>query len=177
MDVFSEEQLVVRCRAGERDAYAELVTHYARQVFAVCLGVVGNAADAEDLAQEALVKGFEAVRRLRKGESFGPWIRRIARNLSVDFVRRQHVGREALDARIRDHESPRPDGEHVGLEQAMQRLEEKYRSAIVLYYFDGERTEAVAEKLEITPAAVLSRLSRARRLLREMLREQEDCHD
>lgn len=174
MDVFSEEQLVVRCRAGERGAYGALVKRYAREVFGVCLGVVGNAADAEDLAQEALVRGFREIGRLRKGESFGPWIRRIGRNLSVDFVRRRQVGRQALESRIRDQEGSRPAGEFAGLERALGRLDEKHRAAIVLYYFDGERTEAVAEKLEISPATVLSRLSRARRQLRQMLAEQGD---
>lgn len=64
-----------------------------------------------------------------------------------------------------------PEGEFAGLERALRLLDEKYREAILLYYFDGERTEAVAEKLEISPAAVLSRLSRARRQLRQMLEE------
>jgi RNA polymerase sigma factor (sigma-70 family) len=171
LDVFSEEQLVVRCRTGDREAYGALVKRYSRQVFAVCLAVTGNAADAEDLAQDALVKGFEEIGRLRKGESFGPWIRRIGRNLSVDFVRRRQTGRNAIEARSARQDGPMPEGEFAGLERALRLLDEKYREAILLYYFDGERTEAVAEKLEISPAAVLSRLSRARRQLRQMLEE------
>jgi len=177
LDVFSEEQLVVRCRTGDRAAYGELVKLSVREVFAICLSAVGNAADAEDLAQEALVKGFQEIGRLRKGESFAPWMRRIARNLAVDFLRRRHVAQNAVETLVRDQQLPRRQDDHVELERALQRLDEKYRQAIVLYYFDGERTEAVAEKLEISPATVLTRLSRARQQLRQILAEHGDTDD
>jgi len=176
LDVFNEEQLVVRCRAGDKSAYGELVKRHVRDVFAVCLGAVGNAADAEDLAQEAMVKGFMEIGRLRKGDSFGPWIRRIARNRSIDFLRHRQVGRDAVETLNRQCDTSQPTGDHASLEHALTRLDEKYRQAVLLYYFDGERTDLVAEKLEISPAAVLSRLSWARRQLRQLLAEQGD-HD
>lgn len=78
-------------------AYAELVERHYSKVFQVCLGVLGNVHDAEDVAQDAVIAGFEKIGQLRDGGQFGPWIARIARNLSVNFVRRTAVVEKTLD--------------------------------------------------------------------------------
>lgn len=174
MDVVSEEKLVGRCKGGEREAYGILVRRYARDVFAVCFGVLGNVADAEDAAQEAFVRGFVEIGRLRAGDGFRPWILRIARNLCIDVLRRAKVGRRVLEKQIKVCEESGED--YSGLEAAIGRLDEKYREVLVMYYFDGESSECVAEKLEIAPATVLSRLSRARKKLREILSRQGESH-
>lgn len=173
MDVFSEEKLVAGCRQGDKQAYAALVSLYARNVFAVSFSVVGNVHDAEDIAQEALLKGFVQIADLRKGKRFGPWVCRIARNLAIDFVRRQKTQKQAA-ARIRLQQCSESTEDYYVLEKAIQRLDETYRETIVLYYFDGRRTEDVAEELNISPATVLSRLSRARRQLREIIENQQE---
>ena len=173
MDVFSEEKLVAGCRRGDKRAYAALVSRYARDVFAVSFGVVGNVHDAEDIAQEALLKGLVQIAALRKGKRFGPWIRRIARNLAIDLVRRQRMHKQTT-ARIQFERRAESTEDYHVLEKAIQRLDETYRETLLLYYFDGERTEDVAEKLNISPATVLSRLSRARRQLREIIENQQE---
>ncbi len=173
MDVFSEEKLVAGCRRGDKRAYAALVGRYARDVFAVSFAVVGNVHDAEDIAQEALLKGLVQIAGLRKGERFGPWIRRIARNLAIDFVRRRKAGMQAA-AQIQLQQRAESTEDYHVLEKAIGRLDETYRETILLYYFDGRRTEDVAEKLDISPATVLSRLSRARRQLREIIENQQE---
>ncbi len=173
MDVFTEEKLVAGCRRGDKRAYAALVGRYARDVFAVSFGVVGNVHDAEDIAQEALLKGLVQIAALRKGKRFGPWICRIARNLAIDFVRRQKTHKQAT-AQIQFEQRAESTGDYHVLEKAIQRLDETYRETLLLYYFDGERTEDVAEKLDISPATVLSRLSRARRQLREIIENRQE---
>lgn len=176
MDVFSEEKLVAGCRRGDKRAYGALVGLYARDVFAVSFGVVGNVHDAEDIAQEALLKGLVQIAGLRKGERFGPWIRRIARNLAIDFVRRQRTHKQATE-QIQLQQRAESTEDYHALEKAIGRLDETYRETILLYYFDGRRTEEVAEKLDISPATVLSRLSRARRQLREIIETQQETDD
>ena len=173
MDVFSEEKLVAGCRQGDTKAYAALVSRYARNVFAVSFSVVGNVHDAEDIAQEALLKGMVQIANLRKGKRFAPWICRIAKNLAIDFLRRQKTHKQAATRIQLERRAESTEDYHV-LEKAIQRLDETYRETIVLYYFDGERTDDVAEKLNISPATVLSRLSRARRQLREIIENQQE---
>ena len=176
MDVFSEEKLVAGCRRGDKRAYAALVSLYARHVFAVSFGVVGNVHGAEDVAQEALLQGLVQIASLRKGERFGPWICRIARNLAIDLVRLQKMHKQAA-AQIQLQQRAESTEDYHVLEKAIERLDVTYRETLLLYYFDGERTEDVAEKLNISPATVLSRLSRARRQLSEIFEPQQETDD
>ncbi|MHC4529510.1 MAG: RNA polymerase sigma factor, partial [Planctomycetota bacterium] len=82
MNDLSDDILVAACRRGDKSAYAVLVRRYYRYVYAVCLGVVGNMHDAEDMAQDAMLKGFVKIDKLKRTEQFDQWVLRIARNLS-----------------------------------------------------------------------------------------------
>jgi RNA polymerase sigma factor (sigma-70 family) len=161
------KRLVESCRDGDKSAYAGLVKAYSGRVFAVCLGMLGNSHDAEDIAQQVLVKGFSEIRQLRDSEQFGVWIVRIARNLCIDFIRRARRERIAFAASAAATKSS-SEG-HPELETALAKLREEYRLPLVLYYFDGQSAKNVAETLEISEAAVQARLSRARKQLRELL--------
>ncbi len=79
MDGCSDKNLVLACRTGDRKAYAVLVKKYYRQVFLICMGILGNVHDAEDIAQDAMLKGFMEIKRLRDGSRFCPWVVKIAR--------------------------------------------------------------------------------------------------
>ena len=87
MNDCSDENLVTASRHGDKSAYALLVKRHYKHAFIVCLGVVGNVEDAEDITQEAMLKGFMQLRKLRNSSQFGPWITKIARNLGVNFMR------------------------------------------------------------------------------------------
>lgn len=177
MDASIEERLVDRCRKGDKEAYGVLAGEYARDVFAVCMSVLGNAADAEDAAQEAFVRGYGQIGGLRKSGRFGQWVMQIARNVCLDMLRRRQAGRKALEAERRRDRNERRSEEYGELEDAISRLDEKYREVLMMYYFGGESSEAVAARLEISPATVLSRLSRARRRLREILGERGETNE
>ncbi|HUW17871.1 MAG TPA: RNA polymerase sigma factor [Sedimentisphaerales bacterium] len=173
MNSFSEEELVAACRNGDKSAYADLVRAYSARVFAICLGTLVNAHDAEDVAQQALFKGFTDIKKLRDGERFGVWLCQIARNLCIDFVRKKHRRRDGLSRPIPPDKSEGKDREEE-LEAALARLAEDYRIALLLYYFDGRTTRHMAETLGISEAAVHTRLSRARKKLRQLLEREGD---
>lgn len=167
----SDRKLVEVCRRGSHEAYAELVNLHAGRVYAVCLGILGSAADAEDLTQEALVQGYLKINELRDPDRFGAWIAATAANLSRNLLQRQ-ANREQLLERGEDvaaaaHESF-PD-----LERALAKLPEKHRIPLMLYYFDSRSAESIAASLDISPGAVRMRLSRARAELRALLEEAE----
>ena len=173
LDTQSEQQLIQACRAGDKTAYAWLVRKYSRGVFAICMGILGNTHDAEDIAQEALIRGYTRIGRLRDTDQFKTWIFRIARNLCIDFLRRRRIGKEALVKHQAERERlDQPEQDFGFLERAIARLPEKYRLPLMLYYFQEQSTDAVAEALGISPAGVCSRLCRARQKLRTILEDQ-----
>jgi RNA polymerase sigma-70 factor (ECF subfamily) len=163
----SVKNLVASCRDGDKSAYAALVKAYSGRVFAICLGMLGNSHDAEDVAQQALVKGFSEIKHLRDNEQFAVWIVRIARNLCIDLIRRRRRERNAFAEGAAASKSCSED--HPELEAALAELREEYRLPLMLYYFDGHSIRNIAETLEISEAAAQARLSRARKQLRELL--------
>ena len=168
MDV--EEKLVESCCNGEKSAYATLVKAYSQYVFAICLGIVGNIYDAEDLSQQALLKGFTDIKNLQDGGRFKSWIGQIARNLCIDFLRKQKCNQKGLAERFSENHGS--SKEYPELQEALVRLQEEYRLALVLYYLDGQSTRNIAEMLRISQNAVQVRISRGRKQLRKLLAEE-----
>jgi len=171
LDIDAEKTLVASCRNGDRGAYAELVKVHAGRVFAICFGMLGNRHDAEDMAQQTLLKGFMQIQGIRDSGRFGPWIARIARNLCIDRIRRQkHQVAPAPGPASPDETE---EWECRRLEVALAKLSGEYRVPLLLFYFDGHGTKSIAETLGTTQAAVQARLSRGRRQLQKLLQAEE----
>lgn len=171
-----QEELIQAAMAGDKRAYASLVGQHARAVLGTCMGILRNVHDADDVAQETFVKGFVQLPTLRSHDQFLPWIIRIARNQCVDFVRhRDRERRVVMESLANASKMPDPERNESRdrLRHAIDGLPEKYRLPLVLYYFDGQRTESVAKALNLDPATVATRLSRARKQLRAKLQPQE----
>lgn len=167
-----DESVVRACRQGDKTAYAVLVKRHYRHVFALCLGVLGNLHDAEDVAQEAMLNGFLKIKKLDKGEQFEMWILRIARNLCFDLLRRRK--------RIKTITTKQPiqlrqktDENHV-LQQAIRRLPQELRVPLTMYYFDEKNAKTIAEKLNISHSGACQKIREARKQLHELLREREN---
>ena len=171
MDGFSDEILVEASRLGDRDAYALLVKRHYRYVFAVCLGMLGNIEDAEDAAQEVMLRGFAKIGQLRRGQRFDQWILRVARNLCLDLLRRKKQARTQM--------APQPvtsapsDRQNAGLADAIGRLPREIRVPLVMYYFDNKDIKTIAEKLSISYRSVCRRIRAARKQLHALLTERD----
>ncbi len=167
MDSDKEKKLVEWSREANRSAYTELLRAYSGRVFAICLAMLGNRDDAEDITQQTLLKGFTDISHLRDDGKFGAWIVQIARNLCIDLLRGKSV---ESSANIRIQRQLKADSdEHAELRAALERLPQEYRMALMLYYFDGKSAGGVAEVLGTSEQAIYTRLSRARKMLRKML--------
>lgn len=173
MDANTEKNLITSCQNGNRMAYADLVRAHSGRVFAICLGMLGNRHDAEDMAQQSLLRGFMHIGSLRQSGRFAPWIARIARNLCLDAIRKQK--HNTISGSVGAGREDGMDAEDCRrLEAALARLSSDYRVPLLLFYFDGRSTRNIAETLGITQANVQTRLSRARRQLRALLAAQGD---
>ncbi|MHC4483279.1 MAG: RNA polymerase sigma factor [Planctomycetota bacterium] len=170
MNDFSDDILVAAGQRGDKRAYALLVKRHYRYVFGVCLGMLGNIHDAEDIAQDAMLRGFLKIKKLRSSEQFGEWILRIAKNLCIDFLRRKRQVR-ALAAR-QAAERRQTTNAGIDLEEAIGRLPREYRLPLVMYYFDNKSTKTIGEKLNISYSGVCKRIRTARKELHRLLTEE-----
>jgi RNA polymerase sigma-70 factor (ECF subfamily) len=164
-----DKNVVRACRQGDTASYALLVKRHYRHVFAVCLGILGNIHDAEDIAQDAMLKGLVKIKKLGRGEHFEAWILQIAKNLCIDFLRRRrHVtpltSEQPMQAGQRSQENHE-------LEQAVRRLPQELRLPLVMYYFDQQNAKIIAEKLNISHSGACQRIRAARKELHKLLTE------
>src|SRR5216684_5193194 len=92
-----ERRSIQAIKSGDPGPYDYLVSKYMKRVVSIAWGIVRNADDAEDLAQEAFVKAYQTIERFKPGEPFGPWIYRIVTNLALDVLKhRQRFRHEEL---------------------------------------------------------------------------------
>ncbi len=160
--------------AGDETAFTALVDRHYSLVFRLSARVLGNAADAEDVTQEAFVKLWRNPPELRNKSALKGWLARVARNLAIDRLRRARNTSDS-DLELLVDPSTAPDG-HLRHGQAanevsaaLLQLPERQRTALQLTYFEALGNQETASVMDISVEAVESLLSRARKSLRTLL--------
>lgn len=163
---------LARARRGDRDALAALVRHYQDRVYAVCVALAG--ADADDCAQDALVKVLGAVHRFDpgRGPSLGAWVMTITRRVCIDRSRAARVARHA-DHQVDAFAAPAGDAAERARAELVRRavleLPDEQRAVLVLRAWGELAYDEIAELEGIPVGTVRSRLARARDALRSAL--------
>lgn len=178
-----ERSLLLEAKKGGTRAFSALVDLYRGRVTRLAFNLTGSYEDAEDVAQEAFVRAYEAIGRYDVSRPFAPWLYRIVVNLCLDLMRRRKCRpqqaafseeTEPLDTRAGDMESPEDalirEETEAELFAAIQELPEAYRVALVLRYLDDLPYTQIAQVLNTSVANVQMRISRARQRLRERLK-------
>jgi RNA polymerase sigma-70 factor (ECF subfamily) len=162
--------------AGDRVGAAYVIEKYQMDVYNASLRIVGNPADAEDVAQDTFLAALDRLATYRPEQALGPWLRAIARNRSIDLVRRRARAPQ-----------PRPDPEALGqtvegvalehieaarVRSALQRLPARERALLVLRYWEDQPVESIARAMAMSDGAVRVALLRARRSLGVLLNEE-----
>jgi RNA polymerase sigma-70 factor (ECF subfamily) len=168
----SDKDLFVSCLAGDRSAYELLVRKHYKRIFLICLGILGNVHDAEDIAQDAMLKGYEQIRKLRDGSKFGLWITRIAKSQCINFIRRKKYAKKVMVEKIID--ANQSVNEYDNLQLAIEQLPQETRAPLVMYYFDGQSVKKVAERLQMSTSGVYLKLRIAITELHNLLAKQGD---
>jgi RNA polymerase sigma-70 factor, ECF subfamily len=181
-----ETVLIRRVREGDRDLFYQLIQPHERRVFAAAFAILRNDADAEDVAQEAMLKAFKHIGQFREESKFSTWLLQITVNEARMRRRREHAYIMEPIAERKDEEGnyvPRDfaDWREIPLEtlerkevrqklaEALGSLGEKYREVFVLRDMQHMSIEETAKALGITTASVKTRLLRARLMLRDLL--------
>ena len=181
-----EQDLILSVQRGQHELFYELVRPYERRVYAAALAILRNEHDAEDAAQEAMLKALANIRQFRAESRFSTWLIQITVNEALMRRRRERtVVMEGLDNR-RDEEgeyAPRDFADwreipsealerkevRQRLAEALGTLDRKYREVFVLRDMEHLNIQETAEALGISVASVKTRLLRARLMLRDML--------
>jgi RNA polymerase sigma factor (sigma-70 family) len=173
-----EEELVERARRGDGDAFGELVLAHQRTAFRTAYLVLGSSADAEDAAQAAFVKAWQALGRFRRGAPFRPWLLAIVANeaknrLRAGGRRAALAERAAAVVSSSGDAAPSPENElergqqRAELRAALEALNEDQRLAVGLRYLLDLDEAEMAAVLGVRRGTVKSRLARALAQLRE----------
>jgi RNA polymerase sigma-70 factor, ECF subfamily len=182
-----EAPLIDRVVAGDHEAFAALSKPYERMIYMSALGIVGNEADAEEVAQEAILKAFRSLPRFRRESKFSTWLVQIAINEAKMKLRKdrrhlyesveqgreteegEYVPREFADWREIPSSALETKELREALSKALESLPAKYRSVLVLRDVQQLNIRETAEALGISEANVKTRLSRARLQMRDAL--------
>ncbi|MGD8375974.1 MAG: RNA polymerase sigma factor [Acidobacteriota bacterium] len=173
----SDEELMARFQAGDRESFALLAGRYATPLYALASRYLGRREDAEEIRQEALMKAFAQARRFRPDGRFRSWIYRIALNLCHDRRRRSRRLRwSSLEDEAEPAAAPTEDlvqrrEESARVRAALEQLPEEQRSVLVLKEYEGLKFREIAEVLECPESTVKSRLYRGLTALRSRLDE------
>lgn len=173
-----EQRAIDAVKRGDASAYDYLVSKYMKRVVSIAWGIVRNAHDAEDLAQEAFVKAYQTIGRFKTGQPFGPWIYRIVTNLALDVVKhRKRFRHEELRdvepaARRDDADLLARSGELAErIDAAIQSLPEMQRIVARLYLVEEFSHAEIAAMTGLSEGTVRSHLSLARGKLKERLKD------
>ena len=174
---FDERDLVDRCRTGDDAAFAELVDRYKDLVFAMVYRMIGDRAQADDLAQDVFLKIHRGLPYFRGEARLSTWIYRIVANVCS-----QARSRRVPEVSLEPSDPDRPRLEHGAddaafadlelrdrLHKAIAQLPDNYRMLIAAHYLKGVQYEALAEALDMPLGTVKTHLHRAKRRLRELM--------
>lgn len=170
--------VIDRARAGDKQAFSQLVVRYQKHIIQVAYNLLGQQEDAEEVAQEAFFKAYVALPKLTHSEAFYKWLVRITTNLSLERLRRSGrysmTSSEVLEYMPADETAgPEQTAERSEYKQlvlaGLQQLSEDKRTAVVLRDLKGFSYEEVADMTNTPLGTVKSRLNAARRELRDFL--------
>jgi RNA polymerase sigma-70 factor (ECF subfamily) len=177
----SDQALAYAAGQGDMGAFEELYQRHNRRVYALCLRMTKNIAEAEDLAQEAFIQLFRKIGSFRGESAFTTWLHRLTVNQVLMHFRKRSVKVERTTEEgetpvqiVRGTENPNkmPVLDRISLDNALKQLPPGYRSVFVLHDIEGHEHEEIAKILGVAVGTSKSQLHKARMKLRRLLKTQ-----
>jgi RNA polymerase sigma factor (sigma-70 family) len=180
-----ELRIVHDCKLGDRSAQHQLYESYSRAMYNICLRMLGNSFDAEDVLQNSFVDVFTKIDSFRSESTLGAWIKRIVINNCINHLKRKRIYFEEISER-HDEAADNPGMDTLDdrsldvrrIKRAMAELPDGYRVVFSLYLLEGYDHKEIAEILNISESTSKSQYSRAKSKIREIIQnEQLEIHD
>ena len=159
------------------DRLDRMVRQYEKELLRICCVYLRDRTVAEDVVQETFLKAYRNLDSFRGESSEKTWLMRIAINCCRDY--RRSAWYRYIDNRVSIDQLPTlstapPSDEHIALTMAIMKLKPKYMEVVLLYFYEGYPSKEIASMLNLTEAAVSSRIHKAKRKLRDELEGGED---
>lgn len=174
-DDAAQRGLIRRAQHGNTDAFGQLVTQYQQAAYNIAYRLTGNRQEAEDVAQEAFVKTYQALDHFDAQRPFAPWLYRIVTNTALNWIKRRRPEAELDEELAPSPTTPTPEAQAITAETsarlraAIAELPPNYRAVIELRHFQGLSYHEMSAVLNAPLSDIKSWLFRARRRLRETL--------
>ncbi|MBC8229288.1 sigma-70 family RNA polymerase sigma factor [bacterium] len=175
----TEIALIQKTLDGETGAFGQLVVQYQQQIYRLIYRIIGNAADAQDIAQEVFIKAYQNLETLKDPRCFQAWLMKIARNSCYNWIRQRQDNLFSLDQEMIEYHTmqfpPAPDEVIIKEElyervmSAISELPEKDKKVIELFYLEEKSYQEIQQQLGISKSVLGWRLSNARAKLRQKL--------
>ena len=184
--IAGEAEAIEAAKSGNPEAFSKLYALHKRRVYTLCLRMLGNVSEAEDMTQEAFLHLFRKIGSFRGESAFSTWLHRLTVNLVLMQLRKKGLQLVSLEETINpsDEDTPKRDFgnndlhlsgsvDRVTLERAVASLPPGYRMVFVLHDVEGYEHNEIATMLECSTGNSKSQLHKARLKLRELLRNPE----
>jgi len=189
----TEQELVTRAKAGDDEAFAQLMRDNEKRIYNLTLRMTGNPEDAMDLAQEAFLNAWRGLKFFKGDSAFSTWVYRLASNACIDHLRRKKRRQDISVPMLVDDEDDSaldiPD-ERFQPEQELERqelrrtvaagleqLSDEHRQVLVMREINGLSYQEIGDILDLEAGTVKSRIARARNSLRKILVESGNFFD
>src|SRR3954469_10003223 len=174
----SDRELVARCRAGDQQAWRELVERFSRYVYAIAVQAFRlPEPDAEDVFQEVFARAYQHLDKLRDDSAVRPWLAQLTRRLCIDRLRagarERPVAEEELEGKVADDTLAQLD-EALTVHEALAAAPEHCREILDRFFAQDESYKTIGEALDLPSGTIASRISRCLTRLREHLEGRKD---
>lgn len=186
----NEIKLIKKCKRGNIDAFEELIENYEKTVFNIALKMVKNPDDAMDVSQEALIKVYKSISSFNFQSAFSTWLYKVVVNTCLDFLRKKKSNTYSIDVPIEteDGEIKREIKDNINspetlldkqltkelIHNSINKLDDIHKTVIILRDIQGFTYEEIAQILDCSLGTVKSRISRARKNLKDIILKEKE---
>ena len=156
----------------DKNEFCENIRLYEKSMYSLAFSIVKNNADAAEVISESILRAYKNIQTLKKADSFKPWILRIIHNTAVEMMRKNSKIIPMEETPDIPDDSPENDITiRLSVREAVNSLKQPYRTVVVLFYYENLSVSKIAQITSTNMPAVKKQLSRARKMLREILKE------
>lgn len=176
--IYFQDRLIKACRNNDRRAQLKLYNNYSKAMYNVCLNMVNNSTEAEDIMQEAFISAFTNIATYKGEVTFGAWLKRICINKCLDFLKKNRPDMESIDSHYELQADEEVQNDEFLLRFKADKIKEEilnlpagYRTILTLYLLEGYDHQEISEILSITASTSRSQYTRAKAFLMKQLKE------